>query len=71
MTALLAAVSSSMPADESDRAIQCKIEASDQWSYYQAKSIKAMLTQDATEKARYKDEEKEIQKKAEERARES
>ena len=50
-------------------AIRYEIEASDQWSYYQAKSIKAMLTQDATEKNRYKDEEKEIQKKAEERTR--
>jgi len=71
LLALLAAVSSLMSAHESDRAIRYEIEASDQWSYYQAKSIKAMLTQDATEKARYKDEEKEIQKKAEERTRES
>jgi hypothetical protein len=66
LLALLAAVSNLMSAHEADESMRHKIEASNQWSYYQAKSIKSMLTQDAAERGRYQNEEKEIQQKAEE-----
>jgi len=71
LLAMLAAVSNLLSTHEADRAIQAKIEASDRWSYYQAKSIKGIVTPDPAEKARYKNEQEEIRKEAEEQTRES
>jgi len=39
--AVLAAVTSLLAGDHSDEAMSKQIESSDQWSYYQAKGIKA------------------------------
>ena len=50
LLAVMAAVSSLMSTHESDRAMQLKIEGSDRWAYYQAKSIKELVTTDAQEK---------------------
>jgi hypothetical protein len=58
--AVLAALSSLFSTHESDRAILLKVGASDQWSYYQAKGIKGMLTPDPKEKARYTDQQEKI-----------
>jgi len=63
--AVCAAITSLFSTHESDRAILFKIEASDQWAYYQAKGIKGMVTQSPSELTRYKGEQEEIQKKAE------
>jgi hypothetical protein len=63
--AVFAAVSSLLSTHESDRAILFRVEASDQWSYYQAKSIKGAITQNPDEKARYEREQEEIRKEAE------
>ncbi|HJY82859.1 MAG TPA: DUF4337 domain-containing protein [Candidatus Binatia bacterium] len=65
LLAMMAAVSNLMSTHESDRAIQLKVEASDRWSYYQAKSIKGMITPEAAEKARYREEQEQIRKEAE------
>jgi hypothetical protein len=63
--AVCAAVTSLLSTHESDRAILFKVEASDRWSYYQAKGIKGMLTQDPANQTRYRSEQDEIQKEAE------
>jgi hypothetical protein len=62
--AVLAAISSLGSTHKSDQAILLAVRASDQWSYYQAKGIKGMVTQSPTEKARYESEQAEIKKNA-------
>ncbi|HYL98549.1 MAG TPA: DUF4337 family protein [Blastocatellia bacterium] len=71
LLAVLAALSSLFSTHESDKAILFKVAASDQWSYYQAKGIKGMITQDPTEKARYNAEQKKISEDAESKDHES
>ena len=66
--AVFAAVSSLLSTHESDRAILARVEASDQWSYYQAKGIKGAITQNPDEKARYEREQEGIRKEAEAKA---
>ena len=75
--AVLAAISGLLSGKHANEAMMSQIEASDQWSYYQAKSIKASvldakmtLTDTATEKdkekaAKYQEEQAEIRKEAE------
>ena len=65
LLAVLAALSSMFSTHESDKAILLKVGASDQWSYYQAKGIKGMLTQDPKEKTRYADQQEKIRQDAE------
>jgi hypothetical protein len=69
--AVLAAMSNMLSTHQSDRSILYKIEASNRWAYYQAKGLKAMLSQVPEEKSRYKEEQGEIQAEAEEYTRES
>ena len=63
--AVFAAISSLLSTHESDLAILSRVESSDQWSYYQAKSIKSAITQSSDEKARYEREQEAIRKEAE------
>jgi hypothetical protein len=75
--AVLAAIAGLLSGKHANEAMMAQIEASDQWSYYQAKSIKASvldakmtLTAEATEKdkekaAQYQEEQAEIKKEAE------
>ena len=75
--AVLAAIAGLLSGKHANEAMMAQIEASDQWSYYQAKSIKASvldakmtLTAQATEKdkekaAQYQEEQAEIKKEAE------
>src|SRR6201989_128076 len=75
--AVLAAITGLLSGKHANEAMMAQIEASDQWSYYQAKSIKASvldakmtLTAEATEKdkekaAQYQEEQAEIKKEAE------
>ena len=71
LLAVMAAVSNLMSTHEADRALERKIEASDRWAFYQAKSIKEVVTSDPQEKARYGHEEEQIRKEAEESTDES
>ena len=75
--AVLAAIAGLLSGKHANEAVMAQIEASDQWSYYQAKSIKASvldakmtLTAEATEKdkekaAQYQEEQAEIRREAE------
>jgi Domain of unknown function (DUF4337) len=75
--AVLAAIAGLLSGKHANEAMMSQIEASDQWSYYQAKSIKASvldakmtLTETASEKdkekaAQYQEEQAEIKKEAE------
>jgi lipopolysaccharide export LptBFGC system permease protein LptF len=75
--AVLAAIAGLLSGKHANEAMMAQIEASDQWSYYQAKSIKASvldakmtLTSEATEKDKekaeqYKEEQAEIKREAE------
>ena len=75
--AVLAAIAGLLSGKHANEAMMAQIEASDQWSYYQAKSIKASvldakmtLTAEATEKdkekaAQYQEEQAEIKREAE------
>lgn len=75
--AVLAAIAGLLSGKHANEAMMSQIEASDQWSYYQAKSIKASvldakmtLTAEATEKdkekaAQYQEEQVEIRREAE------
>jgi hypothetical protein len=75
--AVLAAISGLLSGKHANEAMMSQIQASDQWSYYQAKSIKASvldakmtLTDSATEKdkekaAKYQEEQAEIKQEAE------
>src|SRR5881394_915690 len=75
--AVLAAIAGLLSGKHANEAMMAQIEASDQWSYYQAKSIKASvldakmtLTAETTEKdkekaAQYQEEQAEIKREAE------
>jgi ABC-type protease/lipase transport system fused ATPase/permease subunit len=75
--AVLAAIAGLLSGKHANEAMMAQIEASDQWSYYQAKSIKASvldakmtLTAEATDKDKekaeqYKEEQAEIKREAE------
>src|SRR2546430_5637828 len=75
--AVLAAIAGLLSGKHANEAMMAQIEASDQWSYYQAKSIKASvldakmtLTAEATEKdkekaTQYQEEQAEIKREAE------
>ncbi len=71
LLAVLAALSSLFSTHEAGKAILGKIEASNRWSYYQAKGVKGMLSQSPEEKSRYRDEQQKIQAEAEEFTQES
>ena len=64
LMAVFAAGSNLASTYQSDQAILFRIEASDQWAYYQAKSIKGMVTLEPAEKERYKQEQEEIREEA-------
>jgi|SRR5262249_29651296 len=63
--AVFAAVSSLLSTHESDKAILYRVASSDQWSYYQAKGIKGIVTQSAEDKERYTEEQEKIKSEAE------
>jgi Domain of unknown function (DUF4337) len=75
--AVLAAIAGLLSGRHANEAMMSQIEASDQWSYYQAKSIKASVLDakmslsaapneaDRTNAARYEEEQNEIKKEAE------
>jgi hypothetical protein len=63
--AVFAAVSSLLSTHESDKAILYRVESSDQWSYYQAKGIKGVVTASPEEKQRYLLEQEKIKTDAE------
>jgi len=75
--AVLAAIASLLSGKHANEAMMSQIEASDQWSYYQAKSIKASVLdakmslapaadpKDQEKAARYEEEQSEIKKEAE------
>ncbi|MEY2574277.1 MAG: hypothetical protein QOJ87_2490 [Verrucomicrobiota bacterium] len=77
--AVLAAIAGLLSGKHANEAMMSQIQASDQWSYYQAKSIKASvldakmsLTDSATEKdkekaAQYQEEQAEIKREAEQK----
>ena len=77
--AVLAAITGLLSGKHANEAMMSQIQASDQWSYFQAKSIKASvldakmtLTDSATEKdkekaAKYQEEQAEIKQEAEQR----
>jgi len=69
--AVFAAVSSLLSTHESDKAILYRVESSDQWSYYQAKGIKGIVTQSPDEKERYLQEQEKIKDDAEKLTHES
>src|SRR5712692_8207889 len=69
--AVFAAVSSLLSTHESDKAVLLRVRSSDQWSYYQAKGIKSMITQSAEEKERYKGDQETIKRDAENLSEES
>ena len=64
LLAVMAAVSSLLSTHESDRSILFKVEASDQWNFYQAKGIKSMLSQIPEERERYKEQQEKIREAA-------
>ena len=75
--AVLAAIASLLSGEHANEAMMNQIEASDQWSYYQAKSIKAAVLDakmavigardgsDESKRARYEKEQEEIRSEAE------
>ena len=75
--AVLAAIAGLLSGKHANEAMMSQIEASDQWSYYQAKSIKASVLdakmalatapdeKDRAKAARYEEEQSEIKKEAE------
>src|SRR6266496_1480665 len=77
MLAVLAAIASLLSGERANEAMMSQIEASDQWSYYQAKSIKASVLDakialssvpnesDAAKRDRYEKEQEEIKSEAE------
>jgi uncharacterized protein DUF4337 len=65
LLAMFAAGSNLASSYQSDQAILFRIEASDQWAYYQSKGVKGMVTQDAAERERYKKEQEGIREDAE------
>lgn len=71
LLAVMAAMASLMSTHESDKSILVSIKASDQWSFYQAKSIKSKLATDEAERIRYDKEKEEVKKEAETLSKES
>jgi hypothetical protein len=71
LLAVMAAVSNLFSTHEADRSILFKVEASDQWNYYQAKGIKGMLSQNPADRDRYKVEQEKIRQVAEKASEES
>ena len=77
--AVLAAIASLLSGEYANEAMMNQIEASDQWSYYQAKSIKAAVLDaktglsgapsesDQSKRERYADEQEEIKSEAEQK----
>ena len=73
LLAVLAAIAGLLSGHHANEAMMSQIEASDQWAYYQAKSIKATVlnarvtptTEDKERSARYEEEETEIKAEAE------
>ena len=77
--AVLAAISGLLSGKHANEAIMSQIEASDQWNYYQAKSIKASVLdakmslagavdeKDRAKAARYEEEQTDIKKEAEQK----
>jgi hypothetical protein len=77
--AVLAAIAGLLSGKHANEAMMSQIEASDQWNYYQAKSIKASVLdakmslattadeKDRTKAARYEEEQSEIKKDAEQK----
>jgi len=77
--AVLAAISGLLSGKHANEAIMSQIEASDQWNYYQAKSIKASVLdakmslagavdeKDRAKAARYEEEQADIKKEAEQK----
>lgn len=77
LLAVLAAIASLLSGEYANEAMMNQIEASDQWSYYQAKSIKAAVLDaktalggapnesDQLNRARYEEEQEEIKSEAE------
>jgi hypothetical protein len=77
--AVLAAIAGLLSGEHANEAMMSQIESSDQWSYYQAKSIKASLLDakialaaspnesDAQKRDRYEKEQEEIKKEAEQK----
>jgi Domain of unknown function (DUF4337) len=78
--AVLAAIAGLLSGMHANEAMMSQIESSDQWAYYQAKGIKsavldakmslsgaAATEEDRTKSARYQEEQKEIQKEANEK----
>ena len=71
LLAVMAAFSNMLSTHESDRSILFKVEASDQWNFYQAKGIKSMLSQTPGERERYKEQQERIRQEAEKAGEES
>jgi len=71
LLAVMAAVSNLFSTHQADRSILFKVEASDQWNFYQAKGIKGMLTQNPSERDRYKGEQEKVRETAEKASEES
>lgn len=76
LLAVAAAVSALFAGHMANEALLEQIQASNQWSYYQAKGIKASIAEikegDASEKvAKYKEQQEEISRKAQEKEHES
>ena len=82
--AVLAAITGLLSGSHANEAMMSQIEASDQWAYYQAKSVKASVLdakmsltgaapneQDHAKAERYQEEQKEIQAEAEKKGREA
>jgi uncharacterized protein DUF4337 len=79
LLAVLAAIASLLSGEHANEAMINQIEASDQWSYYQAKSIKAAVLDaktaftgapdaaDQSKRARYEKEQEEIKSEAEQK----
>jgi hypothetical protein len=65
LLAMFAAGSNLASTYQSDQAILFRIEASDQWAYYQAKGVKGMVTPEAAERERYNREQEGIREDAE------
>jgi hypothetical protein len=81
--AVLAAIAALLPGKHANEAMMSQIEASDQWNYYQAKSVKAAVLdakmafasaideRDRAKAARYEEEQAEIKSEAEQKAKEA
>src|SRR5207249_9106275 len=81
--AVIAAIAGLLSGKHANEAMMSQIEASDQWSYYQAKSIKAAVLdakmsfagaideKDRAKAARYEEEQTEIKSEAEHKAKEA